>query len=102
MAVGMKGRKSMLGTMTICIIHISYSFWRASYELEITNSFMKTIKWMLFTVRGFMKYFTSPENTDFALHDPRADCIWSRQKISFASKVVVKSFRGREVAAFLL
>lgn len=98
MAEGMKGRKSMWGTV-ICIIHISYSFWRASYELEITNTFIKPIKWVLLTVCGFVKYFTSPENTDF---DPRADCGWSRQNIAFASKVVVKSFGGREVAQFLL
>lgn len=57
---------------------------------------------MLFMVRSFMKYFTSPENIDFALHDPRADCKRCRQNISFASKVVVKSFGGREVAEFLI
>lgn len=27
---------------------------------------------MLFMERGLMKYFHSPENIDFALHDPEA------------------------------
>lgn len=33
-----KGKKEgMLGTIT-CIIHVLYSFWGASHELEITNT----------------------------------------------------------------
>lgn len=57
---------------------------------------------MLFRVRGFMKYFNSPENIDFALCDPWADCKWSRQKFFLVLKVVVKCVGGREVAEFLL
>lgn len=53
-------------------------------------------------VRGFMKYFNSPENIDFALCDPRADCKWSKQKISFVLKVVIKCVGGREVTEFPL
>ena len=57
---------------------------------------------MLFMVRGFMKYHNSPENIDFALHDPRADCKWSRQKVSFLLKGVVKCVGGKELAEFHL
>jgi len=53
-------------------------------------------------VRGFMKYHNSPENIDFALHDPRADCKWSRQKVSFLLKGVVKCVGGKELAEFHL
>lgn len=44
-------------------------------------------------VPGFMNYFNSSENIDSALHDPRADCKWSRQKISFVLKVAAKCGR---------
>lgn len=37
-------------------------------------------------VHGFMKYFTSPENIDFALHDPRLTADETGRKFTLHQK----------------